>query len=112
MLLSLIGSGLVIYGICWALHAFSNYLDFEAPSKAEKKYKLTIKNKYDIDGAKPTDLIGVVLKNKAELHKRAMAHARHLMNKVQTEDMTQEQAVSLFKYYYQHYIDKYKFSYL
>lgn len=111
MILTIIVSGLIIYAMCWALHGFSNYLDFNAPAKAEKKYKETIEKKYHIKGAEPNNLIGLTTKNAEALHKKAMAHANHLLKDVTANDMTGQQKEYLFRYYYQNYIERHKLSY-
>lgn len=111
MILTMIMSGLIIYAICWTLHGFSNYLDFDAPAKAEKKYKETIEKKYHIRGAEPNNLIGLTSKNAEELHRKAIAHAGHLLDNVRTKNMTLQQQKRLFDYYYQNYIERHKLSY-
>lgn len=111
MLLTMIIAGLIIYAMCWALHGFSNYLDFSAPSKEEKRYKKKVEQKFSIKGAEANKLIDIKTKNQEELHEKAMAHAKHLLANVVTEDMTKQQKDHLLNYYYQNYITKYKLSY-
>lgn len=108
MTLFIILSGIIIYSICWALHAFSNYLDFEAPSKEEKKYKKIIESRYNIKGGEPNKLINIETKNQETLHEKALAHAKYLLAEVTANDMTVQQREYLFRYYYQNYIEKHK----
>lgn len=101
---------LIIYAICWALHAFSNYLDFDAPAKAEKKYKETIEKKYHIKGAESNRLIDLKTNSAEELHRKAIAHARYVLNNIRAKGISPYQQKRLFNYYYYNYIEKHKLS--
>lgn len=111
MVLLLIFYGIIIYGICLALHTFSDYLDFEAPAKAEKKYKKTLKAKYNLDGSEPNKLINIKTKNMDELHKKAIAYVEYVLENTNTSKLTATEKTKLFKNCYQYYIDKYKFTF-
>ena len=104
MILSMLIYGLIIYTLCWIVHIFSDYLDFEAPSKEEKEYKRMVTKKYNIRDTEFGQLIGLSPRGDKLLHKKARAHAEHLLNNVRTIDMTQQQAETLYDYYYQNYI--------
>ena len=111
MILIIILSGVIIYAICLTLHMFSEYLDFEAPSKAEKKYKKEVETKYNISGAEPNKLIGLATRNWEELHMRAIAHAEYMLAHIDSSKLTAIEKIDLFKYYYRNYINKHKLSF-
>ena len=108
MTLFIILSGIIIYSICWALHAFSNYLDFEAPSKEEKKYKKIIKSRYNIKEAEPNKLINIKTKNQEELNRRAKNHADYMMALLNDSTLSSIDAQETYKYFYDQYIEKHK----
>ena len=92
----------ITYGICWVLHLFSEYIDFDLPQIQEKRYKDTLRKKYGINHESPSVLIGLPQKSQALLKTKARAYADNMMKKLHATSSAE------WHYHYNWYIDKYK----
>lgn len=108
--ITMIVAFIFIYGLCWALHCFSNYLDFDKPAKEEAKYKKNIERKYNIPGGNSRTISGgQEKKNLKVLEAKAKAFADDMVNN--TIGLTEDTQQKLRLYYYHYYMDKYKLQY-
>lgn len=103
---------LFIWGLCWALHCFSNYLDFEKPANDERRYKKQIAVKYGPKAIHRETMTRTVKKDMVELQRKAISYADRMVRMQNIENkLTSEMQSKLFEYYKNHYIDKYKLQY-
>lgn len=103
---------LFIWALCWALHKFSDYLDFEKPAKQAARYKKQIIKKYGIESIRRETMTGTVKKDINSLYDKAREYACSMvaMQNAQCR-LTPDMQNKLYEYYKKQYIDKYKLSF-
>lgn len=103
---------LFIWLLCWALHKYSEYLDFEKPAKQEAKYKKQIIRRYGTGAIRRETMTGTVKKDIKRLHEKASEYACSMITMQNAQcRLTPEMQNKLYEYYKKQYIDKYKLSF-
>lgn len=108
----IIFSFLFIWALCWTLHIFSNYLDFEKPAKQEAEYKKQIIKKYGIASIRREIMTGTVKKDMKSLYDKANEYACSMIAMQNAQcGLSPDMQNKLYEYYKKQYIDKYRLSF-
>lgn len=108
----IIFSFLFIWALCWALHIFSNYLDFEKPAKQEARYKKQIIKKYGIESIRREAMTCTIKKDMESLYDKASEYACSMITMQNAQcGLTPEMQNKLYEYYKKQYVEKYKLSF-